>query len=128
MVQVFSEQRAKFVNDQDDEITFTVPPYVFTYAPEWITKTLLWKLLVKDNKIRVIGTAKDAIEVTAKVEEKISYEKAEKQVESEVKISDNEIDQYSKMKPKELYEICISKGIEVEPKKSKDYYLEQLSK
>lgn len=128
MIQVFSEQRAKFVNDQDSEITFTVAPYIFTYAPEWITKTLLWKLLAKDNKIRAISTAKDAIEVTAKVEEKISYEKAEEQAESTAKIDDNELDQYSKMRAKELYEICISKGIEVEPKQGKAYYLEQLSK
>ena len=128
MVQVFSEQRAKFVNDQDSEITFTVAPFIFTYAPDWITKTLLWKLLMKDNKIRIIGSAKDAIEATAKVEEKISYEKAEEQAESEVKISDNEIDQYSKMKARELYEVCVSKGIEVESKQSKAYYLEQLSK
>ena len=127
MIQVFSEQRAKFVNSVDNEITFTVAPYIFTNAPEWIVDTLLWKLLESDNKIRMIGTAKQAIEAMAKVDEKVSIKEAESKVE-EQKINDNELVDYSKMKAKDLYEVCISKGIDVEPKLSKAYYLEQLSK
>ena len=34
---------------------------------------------------------------------------------------------YSSMKAKELYDLCVEKGIEVEAKKSKDYYIEKLS-
>lgn len=127
MIQVFSEQRAKFVSPVDNEITFTVAPYVFTNAPDWIVDTLLWKLLEGDNKIRMIGTAKQAIEAMAKVDEKVSIKEAESKVE-EQEINDNELVDYSKMKAKDLYEVCISKGIDVEPKLSKAYYLEQLSK
>ena len=34
---------------------------------------------------------------------------------------------YANMKAKELYDMCIEKGIEVEAKKSKDYYIEKLN-
>lgn len=127
MIQIFSEQRAKFVNPADSEVSFTVAPFIFTYAPDWVQETLLWKLLSQDKKIRLINSAKDAIEA--------KYEQVENEVpakpvkeEKESKLSDTELEDYSKMKAKDLYEICISKGIEVEPKLSKAYYLEQLSK
>lgn len=127
MIQIFSEQRAKFVHPDDREVTFTVSPFIFTYAPDWIQSTLLWKLLESDKKIKVIRSAKDAIE--AKFEQvENETEKVEEVKEEEPKISDNELEEYSKMKAKDLYEICITKGIEVEPKMSKAYYLEQLSK
>lgn len=126
MIQIFSEQKAKFESG-DPDITFTVEPLIFTFAPDWITDTLLWKLLEQDNKIRKISSAKDAIESTIKVEEP-KIKKAEEQVKKEPTISDDDLEKYSKMKAKELYEVCISKGIEVEPKLSKAFYLEQLSK
>ena len=34
---------------------------------------------------------------------------------------------YSSMKAKELYDLCVEKGIEVEAKKSKEYYIEKLN-
>lgn len=34
---------------------------------------------------------------------------------------------YTNMKAKELYDLCVEKGIEVEAKKSKDYYIEKLN-
>lgn len=34
--------------------------------------------------------------------------------------------QYQGMKPKELFELCTQRGIEVEPKQSADYYIEKL--
>ena len=46
----------------------------------------------------------------------------------EIEVTDVEIKEipYNQMQAKELYEICIGKGIEVEPKKKKEYYLEKL--
>lgn len=38
----------------------------------------------------------------------------------------SEVD-YSSMKAKELYELCLSKGIEVEEKKPKQYYIDKLA-
>lgn len=37
------------------------------------------------------------------------------------------VEDYSKMNAKELYLVCKEKGIEAEPKKSKEYYLEKLA-
>ena len=34
---------------------------------------------------------------------------------------------YANMKAKELYDLCVEKGIEVEAKKSKEYYIEKLN-
>lgn len=34
---------------------------------------------------------------------------------------------YASMKAKELYDLCVEKGIEVEAKKSKEYYIEKLN-
>ena len=46
----------------------------------------------------------------------------------EIEVTNVEIKEipYNQMQAKELYDICISKGIEVEPKKKKEYYLEKL--
>ena len=46
----------------------------------------------------------------------------------EIEVTDAEIKEisYNQMQGKELYDICIGKGIEVEPKKKKEYYLEKL--
>ena len=48
--------------------------------------------------------------------------------DEEIEVIDAEIKEvpYNQMQAKELYDICISKGIEVEPKKKKEYYLEKL--
>lgn len=128
MIQIFSEQRAIFENPFDKEVSFTVAPYVFTYAPDWVQETLLWKWLEADKKVKVIKSAKDAIEAKFEQVETPSIKEAEEQVEEEPKLSDVDLEKYSKMKAKELYEVCISKGIDVEPKLSKAFYLEQLSK
>lgn len=128
MIQIFSEQRAKFVNPGDSEVTFTVTPYIFTFAPDWVQETLLWRLLESDKKIKVIKSAKDAIDAKFEQVENPSIDEAEKQVKQESTLSDSDLESYSKMRAKDLYELCISKGIDVEPKMSKAFYLEQLSK
>lgn len=48
--------------------------------------------------------------------------------DEEIEVTDVEIKEipYNQMQAKELYEICVSKGIEVESKKKKEYYLEKL--
>lgn len=59
-------------------------------------------------------------EVPEKAEEVV--EKAEEVVEA-----DEEVVDYSKMNAKELYALCKERGIEVEAKKAKDYYIEKLT-
>lgn len=48
--------------------------------------------------------------------------------DEEIEVTDVEIKEipYNQMQAKELYDICVGKGIEVEPKKKKEYYLEKL--
>ena len=67
--------------------------------------------LVKNNIIELVEESK----LTADSDE-------------EIEVTDVEIKEipYNQMQAKELYDICVSKGIEVEPKKKKEYYLEKL--
>ena len=77
--------------------------------------------LVKNNIIELVEESK----LTADSDEEI--EVTADSVE-EIEVTDVEIKEipYNQMQAKELYEICVSKGIEVESKKKKEYYLEKL--
>ena len=61
-IQVFCEQKSLFVNPFNNKEEFIVNDYSFTTAPEWITTTYMWELLVKDGKIKLINSVKDAEE------------------------------------------------------------------
>lgn len=41
--------------------------------------------------------------------------------------NENKDEDYSKMNAKELFTLCKERGLEVEPKKSKEYYIEKLT-
>lgn len=66
-----------------------------------------------------IAVLAEEVEETEDVEEVVEEEVQEEEVE--------ETPDYSGMNAKELYAICKEKGIEVEPKQSKEYYLEKLA-
>ena len=66
------------------------------------------------NGIAEYATGKDA------VQEKEPVVKEEKEPETG--------DNYEGMSAKELFTLCKEKGLDVEAKKSKEYYIEQLSK
>ena len=53
----------------------------------------------------------------------------DQEIENEPEGSDEVVEaiDYSGMKAKELYDLCIEKGIEVEAKQPKDYYIEKLN-
>ena len=72
------------------------------------------------NKIAVLV---DAVE-EAPVEEEIIEETIEEEVEEVIEEAVKDI---AEMSAKELYELCQEKGIEVEAKKKKEYYLEKLA-
>ena len=58
--------------------------------------------------------------------EEVSTEEVSNEPEASDEVSDtNEVD-YSSMSAKDLYAACKDKGIEVEAKKSKEYYIEKL--
>ena len=60
--------------------------------------------------------------IAAYVEEVAEVESEQKSVEGEV------VDELESKNAKELYALCKEQGIEVEAKKSKEYYIEQLRK
>lgn len=58
-------------------------------------------------------------------EEPETNEDADVDTDAETDEEQSKID-YSNMKAKELYDLCVEKGIEVETKQSKEYYIEKL--
>lgn len=56
-------------------------------------------------------------------------ENIDQEIENEPEGSDEVVEaiDYSSMKAKELYDLCVERGIEVEAKKPKDYYIEKLN-
>ena len=134
-IQVYCEQKALFVNPFNNKEEFVVDEFSFSSAPSWITTTYMWELLVKDGKIKLINSVKDAEEKIEKKE--LSKEEVEKvvddfkedvEVEDEVEtMSDNEIEMLSNMTKKGLYALCKEKGIDVESKQPKEYYLKMLA-
>lgn len=65
---------------------------------------------------------------TKKMKKKSKPVEKEEDEEKELPWGETDIDiDYESKNPKELYKICIDKGIDAEPKKSKDYYIELLN-
>lgn len=129
-IQIFTEQSALFVNPGNKYDTFEAKCFEFVTAPDWVVNTLLFKLLQKDGKIKILNAGDKFIEnngVIAKVEPEVTNE-PDPAVEEESAANDNEIQNYAEMSNKELYALCMEKGIEAEPKKNKDYYLNLLAK
>lgn len=135
-VQIFSNQTSTFNHPNDYKTKFRVNAFEFCYAPDWILESKMFKLLTKDNKIKVINTKSDVAQI-----ENVGSIKAEKinntlndvenannksNANENVNISDAELQSYSEKTARELYDLCMSKGINVESKKPKDYYLKKL--
>lgn len=125
-VQIFSNQTAVFNHPDDYETKFRVRAYEFTYAPDWILKSRMYKALLDSNKIKLIESNSDVakIETNGKIESK-EINEALNNTEN-LNISDNDLQSYSEKSSKELYNICLEKGIQVESKKPKEYYIEKL--
>ena len=110
-VQIFSNQTAVFNHPDDYETKFRVRAY---------------ESLLDSNKIKLIESNSDIakIETNGKIESK-EINEALNNTEN-LNISDNDLQSYSEKSSKELYNICLEKGIQVESKKPKEYYIEKL--
>lgn len=71
---------------------------------------------------------------TKETDEVVSEEETVEEVAAETEETEEVVDEpvqgdvdYSSMSAKELYALCKEKGLEVEAKKSKEYYIEKLS-
>lgn len=129
-IQIFTEQSALFTNPADKYDSFEAKCYEFTTAPDWIVNTLMFKLLQKDGKIKILNSGDKFVENNgqiAKVIEPTSTPADAPVDEEEPAVNDNEIQDLAQMSNKELYALCMEKGIEAEPKRNKDYYLNLLA-
>lgn len=132
-VQIFSNQSATFNHPNDYNTKFRVKAFKFVYAPDWILESSMYKSLKKDRKIKLIKSSADVadIETKGKVDNKnindaLNSTNETQSEENKVNLTDNELKEYSEKTARELYDICVEKGIEVESKKAKEYYLEKL--
>lgn len=127
-IQIFSEQAAKFHHPKDYNITASVKAFEFAEVPEWVMQSRIYKLLVSDKKIRLIEGKKDVAEVES-ANGKISRQDvvdAIDSVDETEATEENEID-YSAMKAKQLYDLCLERGIEAEKQQSREYYINLLN-
>ena len=128
-IQVFSEQTAKFHHPKNYEITASVRAYEFSEVPDWVLDSTLYQLLSADRKIKLIESKKDVAQVD-EVNGKISKESLADAIDSvdinaDEVAEENEVD-YSAMKAKQLYDLCVEKGIEAEKQQSREYYINLL--
>lgn len=143
-ITVFSNKTAVFNHPKDYSITHEVAAFDFAKVPGWIVESTMFKLLTKDNAIRVIESNKDLkdVELSGKANKKDIFENTEKpagddlEVDKDGESEDSEDDEgegassegldFSEMTKKQLYGLCVERGLEVEPKKNKEFYLEAL--
>lgn len=119
----YSEQAAIFNHPADYNTKCSIAVKEFKYLPEWVTESTMFKLLKKENKIRVAGNAKDQIEM-----EMNGLQVESKPIELPTSAElDNKLSSYTGMKKRELYDLCVEKGLEPEKERSKDYYIGLLS-
>ncbi len=136
-ITIFSDQAATFNHPDDYTVTSIIEAYKFEEVPDWVSKSRMFELLTKSKKIKVVEGKKSVAEIdnaNGKVKN-TEVSAALDAIESETDLTsdealeedkDNTLD-YTHMKSKELYEICVEKGIEVEAKQPKEYYIDKLS-
>lgn len=123
-VTVFSQQAVIFNHPDDYNTKYTIRAYDFVQVPDWVLNSEMYALLKQKNRIRLVESKADIAEIedaNGKIDNATVLENLDKTDEVETTID------YTQMKSKELYEICVEKGIEVEAKQSKDYYIEKLN-
>lgn len=119
-IQIFSNQAATFNHPNDYETKCKVEAFKFVNVPEWVPDSLMYKNLEKHNKIKLIRDRKDVaeIEINGKVTNSDINNALENSKEAEI--------DYTHMKSSELYKLCLEKGLEVEPKRASEYYINML--
>nr|DAI25117.1 MAG TPA: hypothetical protein [Caudoviricetes sp.] len=133
-VQIFSNQTTVFNHPKDYNTKFKVRAFEFSYAPDWVLDSAMYKALEKSKKIKLIGSRADVaeIEMNGKVKSNEidkaldSNEEVVKKNVEEINVDDNELQTYHEKSSKELYNLCLEKGIQVESKKPKEYYINKL--
>lgn len=144
-ITVFSNKTVNFNHPLDFSRVVNVKALSFETVPDWIVDSKMFKLLKSEGSIRIINSNKDLREVEAegKVKGKDIFEatkeemiekeeeaqfarEREIEVEEETK-EEKEIVNFSDMTSKQLYNLCIEKGLNVEPKQKKEVYVKLLT-
>lgn len=130
-IQIFSNQAATFNHPKNYDEKVKVRAFEFSEVPEWVLQSVMFKALTKSNKIRLINGKSDIskIEEAGKIESsKITeaIDTAEITQETATETEKNE-DMYANMKNKQLYDLCVERGIDVEMHQSRRYYLDKLN-
>lgn len=134
-ITVFSNQAATFNHPNDYNIRATVEAYKFEEVPDWVVTSRMFELLSKSKKIKVVEGRRSIAEIdnaNGKIKN-IEVSAALDSIEPEVTLAEDVSDSvdtssdFTHMKSKELYEMCLERGIEVEAKQPKEYYIEKLS-
>ena len=135
-VTVFSNKSANFNHPKDYSTVVNVRALTFETVPDWVLDSKMFQLLKKENSIRIIESNKDLkdVEVAGKVKSKeifdaVKEEIAVAEVAAEVEEDEVEVEtsDYSQMSSKQLYTICVEKGLNVEPKLKKEDYIKVLA-
>ena len=110
-VQIFSNQTTVFNHPKDYNTKFKVRAFEFSYAPDWVLDSDMYKALEKSKKIKLIGSRADVaeIEMNGKVKSNEidkaldSNEEVVKKNVEEINVDDNELQTYHEKSSKELY-------------------------
>lgn len=151
MISIFCNKSVKFRHPKDRDVFAVVRDHDFVTAPSWIVDTSLFKMLEKEGSIKLIKSSSDAkgIETKGKVskeeldkfddvvipepmsggkEELPDPEEVEEVEEVNESKDEEAFDPYEGMTAMDLYNKCIEEGLDVEKKKSKKYYINELNK
>ena len=130
MFTIFSKKSVTFNHPKDYSISHTVKHLMFENVPDWVRDSSMFEALMSEGSVRVIDSAADlkAAEMsdTAKAEVFTTPVGETPDVEDDEETPAPEGTDYASMKATELYKICKERGLEVEAKQSKDFYLETL--
>jgi hypothetical protein len=139
-VTVFSNKSANFNHPKDYSTVVNVRALTFETVPDWVLDSKMFQLLKKENSIRIIESNKDLkdVEVAGKVKSKEIFDAVKEtvaatavEVEVDELVEEDEVEvetsDYSQMSSKQLYTICVEKGLNVEPKLKKEDYIKVLA-
>lgn len=136
-VTVFSNKSANFNHPKDYSTVVNVRAFTFETVPDWITGSKMFQLLDKEGSIRIIESNKDLkeVEIAGKIKGKEVFSAPKEIVADEAAVEEVveddteevETSDFSQMSTKQLYNLCVEKGLNVEPKLKKEDYIKVLT-
>lgn len=133
-IQIFSNQAATFNHPKNYDEKVKVRAFEFSEVPEWVLQSVMFKALTKSNKIRLINGKSDISKIeeagkieSGKITEAIDTAETTPETVETAAVAENNPDPYANLKNKQLYDLCVERGIDVEMHQSRRYYLDKLN-